>query len=462
MATISSPGVGSGLDVQTIVSQLVALERRPIDLLKQQASRLSTQLSSFGLLQSYVGNLQSAAEQLTRSGLWRQNVASSSDAASVGVTVSESASAGSYSVEVLQLARAQSLASSAYADESAVLGEGTLTFTRADGSTASVTIGPEDTTLAGVRDRINASDVGVRASIVRDASGARLALTSTSSGVDAAVTRIDVVGDVGLQALAFEQGVPGTVTETMTARNAQVLINGLSIESGSNVLSNVIDGLTLTLSRTTASPVQVSVSADDEAVRKSVGDFVNAFNDLARFLAKETAYDEATKKAGSLQADRTAVGLINRLRSLVTQSSSASSVFGTLSSMGVELQRDGTLRLNGTRLTQALTQRGELEQALRRSADPTPEHEGFAQRFLSFANSIVGTSGSLTARTDGLRASIRRNEQQQAQYEDRVALVQQRLLAQYQALDVSLGRLNGLSNYVTQQMNAINNWNKAK
>lgn len=462
MATISSPGIGSGLDVQGIVSQLVALERRPIDLLKQQATRLSTQLSSFGLMQSYVGNLQSAATQLTRSSLWNQTAASSSDTAAVGVTASAGAAAGSYSVEVLQLARAQSLASAAYTDGTTVVGQGTLTFTRGDGTTAAVTIGPEHTTLAGIRDRINAAAAGVSASIVRDASGARLVLTSTSTGLDAAITRIDVTGDAGLQGLAFQQGVAGSVSETQTARNAQARVNGLSIESTSNTLDDAIDGLTLTLSRTTAAPVEVKVSADQEAMKKAVQDFINAYNDISRFLAKETAYDEVTKKAGTLQGDRTAVGLTTQLRTLVSQSSGASTVFATLSSVGVELQRDGTLKLNDTRFKEALTQRNELAQAFSRADAGNPGNNGFAERFRLLTNAIVGTDGLLTARSEGLRATIRRNEQQQERYEDRVALVEKRLLRQYQALDASLGQLNSLSNYVSQQMNAINNWNKPK
>jgi len=462
MATISSPGIGSGLDVQGIVSQLVALERRPIDLLKQQATKLSTQLSSFGLMRSYMANLQSAAGQLAGSALWSRTTATSSDTASVGVTASASAAAGSYNIEVSQLARTQSLASSAHANSAAVLGQGTLTLTRGDGSTAEIVIGPDDTSLAGIRDRINASDAGVSAAIVNDASGARLVFTSANTGLDAAITRIDVSGDAGLQALAFEQGVPGSMTETQTARNALARINGLDIESASNTLEEVVEGVTLTLSRVTTAPVEVRVAADNEAMKKAVQDFVNAYNDISKYLAKETAYDEATKKAGALQGDRTAVGLMSQLRSMVSQSSGASSVFSSLSSVGVELQRDGTLRLNETKFNAALTQRTELARAFRNVDDDNPGNHGFAERFRQLTNAIIGTDGMLTTRSEGLRATIRRNEQQQERYSDRVALVEQRLLRQYQALDGSLGQLNSLSAYVTQQMNAINNWNKSK
>jgi flagellar hook-associated protein 2 len=454
MPTIASPGVGSGLDVQGIVSQLVALERRPIELLKQQATKLSTQLSSFGLMRSYVANLQSTAGQLAGAALWSRTTATSSDTASVGVTASASAAAGMYNIEVSQLARAQSLASSAYANSAAVLGQGTLTLTRGDGSTAEIVIGPGDTSLAGIRDRINASDAGVSAAIVNDTSGARLVITSTRTGLDAAITRIDVSGDAGLQALAFEQGVPGSVTETQTARNALARVNGLDIESASNTLENVVEGVTLTLSRVTSAPVEVRVAADDEAVKKAVQDFVNAYNDLSKYLAKETAYDEATKKAGTLQGDRTAVVLMSQLRSLVSQPSGASSVFSSLSSVGVELRRDGTLSLNETKFNAALAQRHELARAFRNVDDANPGNHGFGERFRRLTTAIIGT--------DGMRASIRRNEQQQERYADRIALVEQRLLRQYQALDANLGQLNSLGAYVTQQMTALNNWNKSR
>jgi flagellar hook-associated protein 2 len=463
MATISAAGIGSGLDVDSIVSQLVAIERRPIDLLKQQATKLSTQLSSFGLMQSYVGNLQSAATQLTGSNLWTRMSATSSDAASVAATASATAVAGNYSIEVSQLARAQSLASSAYASSSSVLGQGTLSFTRGDGSTAAVTIGAGETTLAGIRDRINASAVGLSAAILTDASGARLVLSATSTGLNSAVTRIDVTGDVGLQqALTFQQGVTGNVTETQTARNSRARINGLEVQATSNTLDRVVDGLTLTLSRVTTAPVEVRVSADQDAMKKAVQDFVNAYNDISKYLAKETAYDEATKKAGTLQGDRTAIGLIGQLRSLVSQTSGASSVFTSLSSVGVELQRDGTLKLNETRFNEALTQRTELARAFSNADADNPGNNGFAERFRLLANAVIGTDGLLTARSEGLRATIRRNEQQQERYQDRVALVEQRLLRQYQSLDASLGQLNSLGAYVTQQMTAINNWNKSK
>lgn len=463
MATISSPGIGSGLDVQGIVSQLLALERRPIALLKQQATKLSTQLSSVGLLQSHVSNLQSAATQLTGSNLWTRMSATSSDAASVAATASATAAAGSYSIEVSQLARAQSLASSAHASSSSVLGQGTLSFTRGDGSTAAVTIGAGQTTLAGIRDRINASGVGLSAAILTDASGARLVLSATSTGLNAAVTRIDVTGDVGLQqALTFQQGVAGNVTETQTARNSRARINGVDVQSTSNTLDRAIDGLTLTLSRVTTAPVEVRVSADQDAMKKGVQDFINAYNDISRYLARETAYDEATKKAGALQGDRTAVGLMTQLRALVSQASGASSVFTTLSRAGVELQRDGTLRLNETRFSEAMNQRTELARAFSNADAGTPSNNGFAERLRLFTNAVIGTEGPLTARREGLRASIQRNEQQQGRHEDRVALVEKRLLRQYTALDASMGQLNSLNAYVTRQMNAISNWNKQK
>ncbi|UZG43521.1 flagellar filament capping protein FliD [Caldimonas thermodepolymerans] len=451
---ISSPGLGSGLDVTSIVEQLVALERQPIVQLKSQASKLSTQLSSFGLLQSYTSNLRDAAAQLTNLSLWRGTTATSSDAA-VGVTSSTSATAGSYSIQVQQLAQAQSLASQAYADTSSVIGTGTLRFTKGDGSFIEVQIDGAGT-LADIRDKVNAAHAGVSASIVRDAAGARLVFTATETGVANAVT-IEATGDPGLQALAYDPQMPGGMTQTQAPLNALATINGLAIESASNQLSNVVEGLTLTLTQVTSSPVQVKVALDTESIRKAIDGFVRAYNDINSYIATQTKYDEGSKTAGTLQGDRATLTLQNQLRTLLRQDSGASAMFPNLSSLGLEVQRDGSLSVNSSKLSKALENIDELARAFANLDEQAPENNGFAQRFRSLAAALTSSEGLISTRTEGLKESIKRNEDQQNRLEDRVALVQQRLLRQYTALDASLSSLNSLANYVSQQVTA---WSK--
>ncbi len=441
---ISSPGIGSGLDVDSIVSQLVALERRPITLLETAKTKLDSQLSSVGLLQSYMGNLQSAAGVLAQGDFWTKNAATSSDAASVSVSARAGATPASYSIEVTNLATAQSLSSAVITDTTNV-GTGTLSITRG-GVEVQVEIGAGENSLEAMRDKINAADAGVTASIVQDGAGPRLVFTGTETGAANAVTVsvADATGQLG--ALAY----PGGMTENRAAADAAFTVNGLALTSASNKLENVVDGLDLTLSKITESPVTVKVSNDSAALRKGINDFVSAYNAINSFLSTQTRYDEATKSAGALQGDRTAVSLQYKLRSLAAQSGDASSAFGRLSDMGIALQRDGSLKVESeTKLTAALADPAELSKAF------TTADSGLAHGFKGLADSMLGVEGQLTSRADGLRASVKRNEDNQDRLEDRVARTEQRLLRQYQALDAKMGVLTNLSSYVTQQMDML-------
>ena len=443
---ISSPGIGSGLDVGSIVSQLVDLERRPIVQLQERKAKFTTQLSSIGLLQSYMANLQSAAGQLGKSDWWTKNVASSSEPTAVSVSAVAGALPASHSIEVLSLAASPSLSTAPGAITNAAdVGSGTLTLSRGSNSVP-ITIAT-GTSLAGVRDQINAAKAGMTASIVIDAGSPRLVVTGTDTGA-ANTIGIAVSGASGqLAALAY----PGSMGQDRAAADAVVKINGLQIASASNKLSGVVEGMTLTLAKVTTAPVQVSIGNDIASMRKGVTDFVSAFNEIAKYLATQTRYDDATKAAGPLQGDRSALGLQNRLRSLVQQTSTASTQLDRLGDIGLELQRDGTLKVDNAKLDAALADPAEMSRAF------TTLQSGFGQRFKLLADSVLGNDGLLTTRSNGLRDSIARNDKDQQRLQDRVARVQERLTRQYAALDTSLNRLNGLDSYVKQQ---ITNWNR--
>lgn len=444
--SLSSPGIGSGLDVNGIVDQLVALERRPVALLQTAKTKLDTKLSSYGLLQSYMANLQSIAGKLAGAGNWARNTATSSDDATVGVTASSTAVAARYSVEVSALATAQSLSSAVFADPSD-LGGGTLTITRG-GQSVDVVVDPGAASLEKVRDQINAAGAGVSAAIVQDAGGPLLVLTGTDTGAANGVT-LTVSGASGsLASLTY----PGSLTERRPADDARFTINNVPLSSATNRLDNVIDGVSLTLGKTTGGPVDINVMSDSAGLKKDIADFVAAYNELNRFLAAQTKYDEGSKNAGALQGDRTAVSLIGKLRTLVQQPSPASAVYARLSDMGISLERDGSLKIDDTKLTAALANPSELGKAFS-AAD-----NGLARGFKALADGMLGVEGALTARSDGLRDSIKRNERDQERLEDRIGRVRQRLLRQYSALDNTVNQLTGLNNLVTQQLTALSNF----
>lgn len=479
MSTISAPGIGSGLDVNSIISQLMAVERRPIDALVAKSSAIQTQISEYGKLKSAMSAMRDAALELTESSTWGASTGASSDSTAVGVSVKSGAAVGSFSVQVLALARAQSLASAAYASSAALPGAGTLriesgswnadqtTFT--PGATAAVDIVVAATdTLAQVRDKINAAGAGVTATILTDASGSRLMLQSATTGVvnGFRTTVTDADGNdadaTGLSALAFDPSAGSAVmTQASVATDAAATFNGLAISSASNTLADLVDGVTLTLSKVTAAPVEIGVTQDNESLKKSVQGFVDAYNALAKLIAGQVRYDAASKTAGPLQGDSAAVGMQRQLRALVGTASGASTVFTRLSDVGLELQKDGSLAIDTGKLDAALAKLPELETFFSRSDLSVPANDGIARQFRALGDQLLSVDGAITTRSDGLNKRIEMNRDQQSALETRLQQTEQRLRAQYTALDTKLGQLSAISAYVSQQMAMFTNNSKS-
>ncbi|WP_457334765.1 flagellar filament capping protein FliD [Rhizobacter sp. P5_C2] len=469
MASVTSAGIGSGLDVESIITKLMAVEKLPVAQLQTEATKVQTKISAYGSIQSAVSSFRDAAQALTRSATWGATTASSADASSITVSSGSSAAAGNYAVSVSKLAAAQSVASTSFASSSTVVGEGGLTIdvgswdvtepgfkARATINSMNIAISATDT-LADVRDKINAAAGGVSASIVTDSSGARLVLSSSSTGVDNGF-RVTASGS-GPSAFAYDAtDGSAAMTRTQTASDAKAKINGLEITSASNTLNDVVQGLTMNLQKVTTGDVQVSVAQDNTSIKSALTNFTAAYNGLASLLKTQTKYDDATKTAGTLQGDSTAVSLQRQLRSMLTGTGSASSAFPTLSSIGLEIQTDGTLKISDTKLTSALGNLTEMKKAFANSDTVDSANDGFAQKLRALGDQVLGTDGSLAARTTGLNSSLKDNQERQDNITDRMTATEKRLRAQYTALDTKMAGLNTLSTYITQQ---IANWNKS-
>lgn len=462
--TLSSIGLGSGLDAQTIIDKLTALEMQPVTQLQTQETGLKTKLSAYGQLQSQISALQDKVQALSSTTLWGQTSVSSGDSSVVsGTTAGSNVPAGSYAVSVQSLAAAQTVTSGSFASSSSTLGTGTLTielgswnnattppgFTSQSGaSPVSLTIDSADTSLASIRDKINAAGAGVTASIINDANGARLSLSSRTTG---AVNGFRIGATGGLSALAYDPSTTGSqMTLNQSAANAQATINGIQVQSTTNTLTNVSDGLSLTLSQVSSTPVQLTVSANTDAVNTAVNDFVKAFNSLATLIQSDIKYDAGSKTGGPLVGDSTAGNLQWALRGIINQGSTASSMFSHLSDIGISMQEDGTLKVDATKLSNGLANQGELRKLF--TAD-TGENasSGFMTRFNQLATSLLDINGSITTRQQGLQKSIDDNEKRQASITTRVNNYTANLQAQYQALDTKMASLNALSAYVAQQ-----------
>lgn len=472
MPTITSAGIGSGLDVESLITKLVAVERTPINLLQVQTDKLKTQLSTFGKVQSAIATMRDAASKLTNVDTWGANAASSSDSASVAVSAGSGAVAGNVTVAVSKLAASQTLASQVLPAAPGVVGTGQITielgswgagqttFTPKSGVTAvTIDIASGSDQLSQIRDKINAAKAGVVASIVTDSSGQRLVMRSSSTGESNAfrVSVNDADGNStdasGLSALAFDPSASvGSMSQTLAAANAQATINGLAINSESNVLTGTMDGLNITLLKTTSSDVTLTVAPDKDLLKKAVTDFSSAYNSLTLLLREQTKYDSGSKTAGALQGDSTAVGLQAQLRALTGSSTTLGGAFTRLADIGLNPGTDGQLVVNTSKLDTALGNLTDLKQFFMGLDAADAGNNGLAQKLKSFGDKVLSTDGSLSTKQTGLQTRINNNSKRSSELEDRVALAEKRLRAQYTALDTKMGQLTSLSSYVSQQM----------
>ncbi|GKS92548.1 flagellar filament capping protein FliD [Acidovorax sp. SUPP2539] len=472
---ITSIGIGSGLDVETIVTKTVALEKQPLVQLQAKADTIQTKISTFSQVKSLLSTLSDAAAKLTRDSAWNGMAVSSSNSAAVTATVSGIASASSFGVSVQQLARAQSNASTAVAKDS-VIGAGTMTIqlgtwdstanppTFGVGSSKPINVSVSATdTITNIAAKINEGDAGVTATVLRDASGERLLLRSKTTGQESGF-RVQVAEDPaapGLSKLAFDpQNSPGVGLAANTiqyAQNTQAKINGISVTSKDNTFTEAIPGLTLTVSQVTTTDVEMGVKADTATMKKNIQDFVDAYNAVNDLLGSSTKYDSESKTKGVLQGDSTAVGLQNSLRAAIGAAVGGTSALQTLSDIGLEVQRGGKLTVDNTKLDNALKTPDTLKQLF--ASDPASggTGTGAAVRMKSFTSGLLSLDGLMNNKSDALDLEVKRNTSDQEKVNNRAAVLEKRMRAQYTALDTQMGSLSALNSYITQQ---VAQWNK--
>jgi len=412
--TLTANGVGSGLDISGLVSKLMAVENQKLTNLDNQKSAYQSKLSAYGQVKSALGTFQAALASLKNPSSLSALGAASTDYTAVIPNAGAGAVEGTYSVQVTQLAKAVKLASAGYAATSDTVGTGTLTFdfgTYAGGAFTSngngvktVTIGADQQSLTGVRDAVNAANIGVTATIVNDGStnGNRLVFTSNATGAanSMKVTVADADGGntdaAGLSALAFDPaaaaGSGKNLEQKVAAQDAKLTVDGIAISKTTNVVSDAIQGVTLTLTKeTTGDGAKVPVSSDTSAPTKAVNDFVTAYNTLLGTLKGLTKYDATANKASVLTGDSLVRSIQSRVSGILGNAVSGLATDGTstvtLRQAGISLKADGSLSVDAAKLA-----------AVAKSAD------GIGRLFGSIAkatDSAVSAAVSGTATTTG-------------------------------------------------------------
>ncbi|MDO8958453.1 MAG: flagellar filament capping protein FliD [Rhodocyclaceae bacterium] len=456
MAGISASGLGSGLDVNSIISQLMALEQQPLKALATKEAGFQAKISSFGMLKGALASLQTAAKTLTTVGTFTGMSASVSDSTVLTASAGSTAAAGNYNLSVTQLAKFHALRSNTdYAATTDTFTTGTLSISIGSGTPKDITIDATNNTLAGIRQAINDADAGVTAAIINDGTTNRLVLTSTTSGSAGAIT-VAVTPDPlsppathALSGLASASLVP-----TQTADDAKLTINGIEITRSSNTITDAIEGVTLSLAKgTLATPgtTTLSVAKNTGATAAAIGAFVKAYNDAVTQLKNSSAYDATNKKASTLTGDSTVRSIQSQLNGLVQSSlTGIAGGIGRLSDIGVTVQANGTLAVDNTKLNAALADREKDVGAL--FTQTTTGNIGIAVRFNAALEAMVGTGGLISSRTDGISASVKDLGKRREALTMRLANIEKRYRTQFTALDSLISGMNKTSQFLTQQL----------
>ena len=467
---ISSVGIGSGLEVETIVKQLVALESKPIAALQTKATGINTQISAFSQLKSQISNLQDQLDKLTKPATWLGNTLTSSNSTQVTGTATSSAVQATYDVEVSQMAAGQTIGSGLVASGT-TLGPGKLTISMGtygangltpntkDGANVSfsVDITAEDDSLAKIAAKINAAKGDVSATVLKDHTGERLVLQSKTTGVNSAFS-VETEG-AGLQQFAYN-GTDGTMKRSVEAQDTLAKINGIDMASHTNVFEEVAAGVTLTVAQKSAkdaAPVRITIANDTATAKTALKNLVESYNALSNALKTMTAYDKDSKTAGTLQGDSTAINLQSAMRRLLSGPGGEGGAFASLSQMGIAFQTDGTLKIDDTKLDKALKDPESMSKFF--TADVADANQdGLAVRMKDFTSGLLATGGTFSTKDETLKNALKRNTADQERQSARVTAYEARVRAQYSRLDTQMASLKSLDTYVSQQVAA---WNKS-
>ena len=454
MPAISFGGLGNGIDFGPVVDQLVKVSRLPIDRLTVKKADLSSKFTDYTTLSTKIISLQSAAGALRLSTSFDRTAASTSDSSVLSVTASSTATAGSYAVRVIQLAQSHQItnkAATAVASTTTdIVGgaSGSFTFRVGSGANQTVTLGA-DATLEDLRTAINDLGAGVTASFVNTGTEAapayRAVLTANNTGSTQAIT---VVADN--TTLDFlNSGGTGGIDTLQAAQSARVVVgdpalNPLTIERSSNTITDAIDGVTLTLNKTTGSgTVQVNVTRDTAAVKKNIAALATAYNEVVKYINERNTYDVATKKGGLFFNESTPRSALSQLRSALTSSVPGLSTLSSVGQLGFKTERDGTITVDDSKLETTLSSNyaGVKNLFINQAAST-----GVAQLITSAVDALNNVAGGpLTLRKSSLTGQISKLTDDIARKEDSVSQYEDRLRRQYAALDGLLRQLQSQS-----------------
>lgn len=440
MASLSSIGIGSGLD-NNLIERLVAAERAPGQLRLDKATESTrAQVSAFGALKSALSGLESAMKKFDGEAAASGRKAVVADGSGYSASSSQKAVPGDYQIVVEQLATAQKLQSAALprtGDNSPVVGHGTLRVQVGDGEAISIDIAPDKNSLKDIRDALNAAGSGqFSASIVKGDGGDVLSITSQKTGSAGALAITSEGGDGGLAQLTTAGGLH---THT-PAQDAIVRIDGVTSTRSTNQINDVLDGVTLNLEKADPDkPSTLKVQADNSTLKASMLGFVSAWNVAMTQLRTQSAAGGEGKVGGPLAGDAAPRGMTSALRNTLAQA------YGELSQMGIKSSVDGSLSLDGDKFDQAL-------KADANAVSKVLGNEGsIGSQLRDNLKSWVGSNGMLESRSKSLDDRMKSIDRQKTELDSRMQRIEANYRRQFIALDEIMSKMNSTSSFIEQQ-----------
>lgn len=425
---ITAAGAGSGIDIESILSQLNQLNQQPVTALNQKRAALDVELSAYGTVKGSLSGLSTAAKALGTNSDFGAFQATSSDedvftAVSTGGDIAES-----LDIEVLSLATNHRISSEGYASEDSSIDHGKLDFSSGEND-FSVTIDSSNATLKGLRDAINNSigNTSVSASIVNTDGGSRLILTAKESGSE---------GEISMIAHANGGNVP-QFSEVSPAADASLIIHGFAVTSSSNKVTDAIDGVTLNLK--SVGTGTVNTERDTTSLRESLDEFVVKYN----------AMTETMKNVGNsqLQGDQLPRGVESRMREIFFGEIELSNGDkATPLDMGFSFDREGTLSIDETKYNAA------LDSGVNRYVEFFSATDGIASKFTNLVDEYTRAGGIIDSREDGVDTRRNSIDDQIERLEYRLDKAADRLRKQFTAMDLTVTNLQTTSSFLTSRL----------
>ena len=444
---ISAAGIGSGLDVESIVTQLMAIERQPLDALQQKKTGIDARISAYGNLKSALSTFQTAMKDLSTPSALKVFTATSADDSVFTATATSTAAASTFRIEVIRQAERHKLAS-AEALDTDTFGGGAgdaLTIQVGVNAADSLTVDLSTAaTLGDVRDAINSdpANPGVTATIISGNNGnQKLVLTADDSGAANALT-LSYGGGVSAASFGFQE--INNIGGNTALLDAEVSVDGYSVTRGSNTIDDIIQGVTLDLhAAAPGTVISLDIERDTAAVSDSVQAFADAYNEIMSTIRG--------LRDGDLGTDSALFSIERGLRSVMnTPASGLPSGLGYLGEIGLTFSREGTLTVDASDVEAALNNDFNAVSELFSTAG-----QGFASRLDTLVDGWLDVNGLIKGRTDGLDSSKHLLDTREESLQYRLTQVESSLRAQFSQLDTLLGGLQVTSDYLSQQLQML-------